>query len=290
MIKKRLLLSLCIAIAILFSNINIRSYAADLDKNEKYLSTMTDEESLMFLKDNNIEIPSELVGKNDLIPFIKSIIINTERNPNFPIYVNYHVTRNFAESLKSAVINYYEINSKISRTASIASSYTLQDSTVLGAWYDSYLNYNCYGHAINQTSNFVDPGYYSNSSFSINDSITTIANLVVKDLNSLGYWARTTSSRPTFSSLASYEKAICVRKGSLDYHFMKLNSGEFWSHKPGQTAVLRYIYSNPGYKFWSNEFSYKGVSYAPTLTYDSSVIYIIYWPKGTGPEPTSNNN
>ena len=187
--------------------------------------------------------------------------------------------------------NYTELVQLAEQVISIAETYdaryTLQNSNVLGSWSDSYLNYNCYGYAIGQTSKFVNPGYYSNSSFSMNLSISAMADLVVKDLDKLGYNAYKTTTKP--SSLSSWEKVICIRKGSSDYHFMKGNSTTYWTHKPGNTNPLSWKYSTPSYTTWTNEYSYKNVAGSATTTYNSSIYYIRYWAKGTGPSISSIN-
>lgn len=254
----------------------------------KVLSSMSDKEILLFLKDKGIEVPSDL-RKNipNIGQYAKTVIQQVEANPEWQPVCSYTITRDFANKIKYVVNSYYGIDNIDNNSVTLYATYTLQDSTVIGPWTDSYLNYNCYGHAIGKTNNFVNPGYYSNKPFSMNLSSTGIANYVVDDLNVLGYWAYTTSIKPTDSSLADYEKAICVRKGFDDYHFMKF--GASWTHKPGNTAVLSYNYSSPEYKTWTNEGSFRGVALEPDKYYNSDVAYIIYWPKDVGPQPLKAN-
>ena len=241
------------------------------------VSTMSEEECLSFIKEKGINIPKDYQDDGELI---KKLIIDAQTLPEgcYPY--------NNTELVKLAK----DIRRVVNQTEGVrASSYQLQDSTVWGSWSDSYLDYNCYGFAINRTSDFVNPGYYSNQSFSRSLSIDDMASLVIDDLDKLGYWSYSTNRKPTESSLATYERAICIRKGSKDYHFMKL-MGSTWRHKPGNTAILSYNYSNPDIKAsWSNELSFRGVAYAPTIWYDSSVKYIIYWSKDVGPQPPTNH-
>ena len=57
---------------------------------------------------------------------------------------------------------------------------------------------------------------------------------------------------------------------------------------PGGTLPLKWKYSSPGQKVWTNESSIKGVSYAPAVTYNSSIYYIVYKHKSPpGIQPTS---
>lgn len=168
---------------------------------------------------------------------------------------------------------------------SVTASYTLVNSTVIGSWSNTYTEYNCYGFSIGNHV-YKDPGYHSNQSFSMSLPIASMADLVIADLNALGYWALKTTTKP--SSLNSYEKVVAIRKGSDDYHFMKGDtSGNDWTHKPGGTNPLRWNYSSPGATIWTNEYSYFNISSPGTLTYNSTIYYIKYWLKnGPGPQPT----
>lgn len=194
-------------------------------------------------------------------------------------------------TLSSGVIpyNYTELvelaNQVIELAETYDAKYALKNSTVVGSWKDSYEKYNCYGYAIGQTSRFVNPGYYSGNNFSMGLSISAMADLVIKDLDKLGYYAVKTTTKP--SAVASWEKVICIRKGNADYHFMKGSSPTYWLHKPGQTNLLKWNYTSPGTAIWTNEYSYKNVSYASTTTYNSTIYYIKYWVKGTGPDISS---
>ena len=159
----------------------------------------------------------------------------------------------YTELIKLAdnIYNIVEIDKKYIKTESKASSYTLVNSTVYGSWSDSYLNYNCYQYALGYTGSAQNPGYYSGQTLNISSSISTMADLVIDDLDVLGYYAYKTTTKPT--SLASWEKVICVRKCSVDYHFMKGSGVNTWYHKPGKTNLLQWKYSSPGYTYWTNE-------------------------------------
>lgn len=166
----------------------------------------------------------------------------------------------------------------------VARASALQDSTLYGTWSDSYLNYNCYGHAIGKHV-FKNPGYYSGQKFSMSLSIQSMAKLVVDDLASLGYTSYYKTTKP--STLKSYEKVIAIRKGTADYHFMKGQTTTNWTHKPGNTNILKWNYTSPNQKIWTNECVFKGTYYSSDTTYNSTIYYIIYWPKDVGPQPDS---
>lgn len=278
------LLSILLLVSLLIS-FNTSAYAVDGNDFEisdvsMLLSSMSDGQLLFFIADKGIVIPDDLKNTPELTQFIKSVITQVEISPGSPLPYNYTVTRDFAEQIKEAVNNYYKVNVM----DNITSSYTLQDSVVHGSWSESFLNYNCYGYAIN-TRHFVNPGHYSGRSFSMSMSISQMADNVVSDLDVLGFWAVKTSTRPT--SLASWEYAVAIRKGSIDYHLMRFSASN-WLHKPGNTAILRWLSSDPGGKIWTNEHSFRGVSYPSNTTYNSSIVYVRYWRKdGPGPQSLS---
>jgi len=158
------------------------------------------------------------------------------------------------------------------------SSYTLQDSTPIGLWNNSYLNYNCYAYSLKRTSG-LQPGSLSGDYFSLTMSISAMADVVLSDLDSQGYWGYKTTTKPT-SLPDKYFKVIAIRKDNSneDYHFMRLygSSLNSWAHKPGRTQPLKWNYSSPSSIIWSNEATAYGNTYEPTITYESTVYYIIY--------------
>lgn len=247
------------------------------DLSIEELSEKSGKECLQILEEYGLVLSETYKNDKQLAEIsIKTIIedINSGAIMNGAILYNYTELVKLAEQVKS-IAETYDVK------------YTLQNSNVIGSWSDSYLNYNCYGYAIGQTSKFVNPGYYSNNNFSMNLSISAMADLVVKDLDKLGYNAYKTTTKP--SSLSSWEKVICIRKGVDDYHFMKGNSTTYWTHKPGMSNPLSWKYSTPAYTTWTNEGSYKNVAISGNKTYNSTIYYIRYWAKGTGPSISSIN-
>lgn len=163
----------------------------------------------------------------------------------------------------------------------------LQDSTTLGSWDNSYYDINCYGYALG-TNTSVNPGYYSGS-YPDYYSISSIADAVVADLDSLGYWASRSTTKP--SLLTYWQEVLCVRKesSSNQFHFMSGGTSVTrWVHKPGKSIPLVWDYSSPGAKVWTDEAVIDGTYYSPSIEYDSTIYYIIYWRKG-GPGPDINS-
>lgn len=129
----------------------------------------------------------------------------------------------------------------------------LSDSEVIESWSASYNDYNCYGYAI-RTYETRTPGNYSGANpggYSISMTASILADYTIKDLEVKGYNAYKTTTRPTI--MAGNQNIICVRTGSGDYHFMRATTPTSWTHKPGFTSLLRWKYSSPGYKVWTNE-------------------------------------
>lgn len=251
---------------------------------------MTDQDVLSSMLNKGLELPSSY--QEDMVytaHVVKLILSDYKKGVGSPDNIPYNYTE-----LVSLAQNIYRTIGIASRDSYLmnvqATTYTLQDSTVIGSWSDSYLNYNCYSYSLGKTSNAVDPGYYSGGSFSMSLSISAMATLVQNDLGVLGYWSTKTTTKP--SSLNSYEYLICIRKGSEDYHFMRSGSTNtsLWRHKPGRTNPLKWKYSSPGYKTWTNENSRYNVCYSGSVTYNSSIYYIRYWSKnGPGPQPSRIN-
>lgn len=243
------------------------------------LSEMSDSECIQFIKECGIVIPDDYSDETAWIPFIKNVIVLVEDNPDYIFGISYPVTLEFANLIKAAVNNYYGIT--VCRTdheqvSTQATGYVLQHSSIHGSWVDEFLNYNCYAFAIGKNDAFYKPGDFSGQSYSISQSISTMANNVKKDLTALGYQNITVgTTRPTSSSLCSNERAICIRKGAYDYHFMKLSSGN-WLHKPSDSRVLKYNYAPTTSRVWDNERAYRNTFEAPNMTYTSTIYYITY--------------
>lgn len=246
--------------------------ANSLPSDRATLSGLSTDEQLYFLQAQGIEVP------HSYSEYITSLITHVEENPNHPIAISNPVTYEIAMKVKNAVNNYYQRdNNQISRAVA---TYTLQDSTVYGSWSESFLNYNCYAYSVGRTDDFYWPGKFSNVpnkyDFDISDSIYSLACDVKADLKSTSFsnqCVSITTTRPT--SLSSGQSCICIRKGPVDFHFMKLSSSS-WYHKPGNTNPLKYKYAPSTSRTWTNEASFRGDTYAPDTYYDSTINYLIY--------------
>ena len=69
---------------------------------------------------------------------------------------------------------------------------------------------------------------------------------------------------------------------------MKSTDASSWLHKPGASVPLRWNYTSPTYKSWTDEGIFSDGYYPGTHTYNSTIYYIIYWAKG-GPGPDINS-
>lgn len=237
-------------------------------------------ECIQILEQYGLDLPEVYQNNTELAEnSIKTIItdLNNGNLQNNAIPYNYTELADLAEQVM-AIAETHD---------AVYASYTLKNSTVIGSWSDSYLNYNCYGYALDKVGYRVNPGYFSGNSFSMNMSISAMADLVVEDLDSLGYYAVKTTTKP--SNLASYYNVICIRKGSNDYHLMKANTAlDRWMHKPGITNPLLWNYTSPAATTWTDEYSSRNVCYAASTTYNSTIYYIKFWSKsGPGPSITS---
>lgn len=247
----------------------------------KMLSEMSENECIDFVKQYNIKIPDDY-SEEIWAPFIKEIIGIVEENPEYEFGFNYTATLEFANAIKAAVNDYYgtSINSNavqsVSQYATRTSSYALQHSTLVDTWMPIHNMYNCYVYSIEIPDYYyVDPGYWSMQSCDASMTIDEIADLTMDDLFALDHERVYSSRTMDTSNLCTNEKIICVRRGTYDYHFMKLNSGE-WYHKPGTSAILKYNHTPSMELIWSDERVLSEGAVGPLRYYDSEIIYISY--------------
>lgn len=276
--RKKTIKAICllmIAITIFFTLQSPITYADNNTFSLKSLVNKSGEECILELEKTGVKLPKVYDDPKQQSEAVKMVICDLNEGK----FAGGLIPYNYTELVKLAET----ITEIVAKNDPYLANTTLVNSTVLGSWNDSYLGYNCYGHAIG-VNRFENPGYYSNKPFSTSLSIGSMADLVIADLDKLGYWAVKTTTKPSF--LASYKNMICIRKGNLDYHFMKGNQDvNYWTHKPGNTNLLKWNYSSPGATIWSNELSFKGVVYPADTTYNSQIYYITYWSKDSGPMP-----
>ncbi len=250
---------------------------------------MSEDECLEFIE-NEIEIPD---GFPEPGAFVKSVIERVEDNPNVPFAINYNVTLNFAEDIRTLVNEYYGTAQR--RSAATRSAYRLLHNWVFtnsgnwgdsdGYWDELWWEYNCYAYSIDRTelpsqysTGFqYQPGDFAHTGyFNYNISINDLAMVVKDDLDFLGYDVYVTDTAPDPVTLEPYEKLICIRRGVSDYHFMKYNASDrYWYHKPGHTAPLRYRHLPSDY-IWTSEISLRGIEELGGHIYDSDIYYIVY--------------
>lgn len=240
------------------------------------LSQLTDQEALAELLKSGLELPAAY-DKND--PYTAEVVKRILLAYRDGAYGPDHIPYSYTELVKLAQ-NVYKVIDVPDIVIQSTPIENLQDSTVIGSWSSSYLGYNCYGYAISTNDN-KNPGYYSNQTYSASLSISQIADLIIADLDVLGYSAIKTTTKP--SSIPSGEYLIAVRKGADDYHVMKADtSASIWKHKPSISQPLFWNYTTPGYKVWTNEHSRNGYNYAGEITYNSTIYYIRYWSRAGG--------
>lgn len=270
--KRRIVLFLLMSFLL-----TVPSFASDTI-SVQYLTECSPEECVSELEGAGISIRKVYDDESVQAAAVKTII----RDLNDCIILGEITPYNYTELSELAL----ELRQQVlEKDKKYAMKYTLANSTVIGKWKNEYANYNCYGYSINRKK-FVNPGYYSGKAFSMSYSISKMADITISDLEKLGYTAYKKAGKPT--KLNDGERIICIRKGPIDYHFMKGGSSVTkWEHKPGGTNPLKWKYSNPGKKVWTNEYSIRNVCYSGNTKYNSTIFYIVYKPKNYGPKVIS---
>ena len=280
-------------IAVTLTLVSFSSFASH--ENVYDFSNFSEKDSMDFVVSHNIEIPTKLLESDNIGNFTKTLIMQSSNSPNIEFCFNYDKTQQYAEDIKSAVHMY--MNWDAVPAIASTNSYYLQYNTVMdeyGNWVTSggyfnpkWYNYNCYAYAINRAE---QPQYYSSGNYiqyqpgnmcgqgSFDDctNISELANIVVADLQCMGYEGISVSS--TVPSISASQELICVRMSEVDYHFMRYDTYTgAWYHKPGNTSVLKYNYVPANDMLWYIEYSSAdGEGYSPYYPYDSSVLYIVY--------------
>ena len=250
---------------------------------EALLTQLSFEEQLQILADYGANISEK--NLESYADFIQLSIYLSEIQNRQSIVSN-PVADEIGKEILDAVNAYYYARPNALETLAYVrqqntSSGWLVDSSTFCNWETSFLNYNCYAYAVGRTDSAYWPGKFStvhdSSNFDLSVSIATLAGNVASDLRSSTFsqnCVTITTTRPT--SLEPGEKCICIRKGSGDFHFMKMESSSEWRHKPGRSIPLKYKYLPSNDQVWSNEAVIAGSYFEPTQTYDSTIYYIIY--------------
>lgn len=157
-------------------------------------------------------------------------------------------------------------------TSKNGTNYTPKYNIYYRAYDESTMKkYNCYSYAIGITYARLNPGYLSGRKYKYD--LKYLTQSVLSDLTVLGYKAKEVkkSYKPS-----ARETMIALRIGSGDYHFMKRMSDGSWTHKPGQTGIIK-LKGNPwDYNTWYGEY-YDGIWHRSNINYTGTIKYIIYW-------------
>ena len=246
--------------------------------------------SISFLSDYEIEVPNLFENEASACAFVLSTVNMVLYESCFESLYSASALIEFSNQIIQATIDHYEIDaSSLQERADYLRAETLssglQENTLV-LWNSTCKRYNCYSYALKRSDAVIDPGSVSGNSSMLysylqSGNVAAVANLVVEDLNALGYsCVRKTTTRPSVSGLSSNQTLICLRLDtdqSTDYHFMRyVPSSEGWQHKPGLTAILRYNYIPSNSRDWLSE-GYNGSAYISSgYTYDSTIYYFVY--------------
>ena len=274
-----------------FSLINVKG-------DDRLLSEMTEDECLEFIIDSGVTIPQSYVNSPVLKQFAKNTITYVENNPDAKFTYNFIDSLKLAEAIKDVVNDYYDNLNIIRGSRGEITVSALENSMIWnnGSWSfyygnykDKWDNYNCYAYAINRSeypaqytiSDQYQVGDFSNSG-SFVAGVTTVydlASIVEDDLESLGM-TNISIDNALPPDIGPNQRLIALRVGYSDYHFMKYDPiTDAWYHKPGQTAVLKYIREMTNSWIWTSEaFNGARLTNNDSLYYDSPILFITYTP------------
>ena len=279
-----------------FTFLNYKQVHAN--STNKNILDMTFIEKKQFLEDNNIVIPSFFSEDEQLEEFLNYIFETLYFHKDFVFCINYSETNQFIEKIRELIIvrNLYS-NSDILLQSDYRDIPELKNSLVYrnGEWVksggnysDDFLNYNCYSFAIDRIdymSEFLNPlnsgrynfniGELSGLEWEISYSIEDTLEIIVADLNKLGY--KNIEISTTIPANINNKDLICYRSGTIDFHFMKYDKIEkCWFHKIGESAIMKYIGEFNNNVSWISEYSHSGKEYEAAVLYDSPIYYITY--------------
>lgn len=268
------------------------AWANDLKDRTLDFQNFTVDDVDHFIEQEGIQVPEDIQRVSGYEDILYTIMMSAYEDPQYRPEYQYTKMQELAETLTQIVrtstfvwgATLGKVDIAKSVTA-VAPSYQLQDSVRYGAWNNSFLDYNCYGFAIDRML-YSNPGFYCHIPIDISKPTSAIADLTLADLRALGYTATYTTTRP--ASLPSYKYMVALRKSATDYHFMKYSSGS-WLHKPGNTNPLKYKYTPANSRAWMNEYIYFNTSKPPTQYYTDTIYYIIYWFTGGGGTTSISN-
>ena len=170
-----------------------------------------------------------------------------------------------------------------------------------GGYYNpKWKNYNCYAFAINRVE---EPQFYESYHFRYSpgdicgvgdfidaESVEELAEFVRLDLLALGYsnvqiLDEIPQANANGKPINESEELICLRRQSdeieeNDYHFMQYDyDSNAWYHKPGDTAVLKYVAHNgipENGALWISEYCNNEMVGSNNEIYESDIKFIKY--------------
>lgn len=212
-----------------------------------------------------------------------------ENDPNYEFCANDTELANLFNNIKSLYMINTRYNDDRRPIEELSNSLVYENGEWVktgGSYHESMNNYNCYSFAIDRLDKF---SYYSADipSLSIGqlsnilefnyhqNPISIVLDQIVSDLESLNL--KNVTYYDSMPNDLSGKELICFRRGYLDYHFMKYdkNSKE-WYHKPGNSAILKYIGTFDNDIRWDLEYSINGYIFTNEITYDSDIYYFTY--------------
>lgn len=272
-----ILLSMLLPIS---TNLSIQAYSTA----PSILSEASDMRIHEFLDEYDVSIPGGEDAFDYWLDFIRSTIAYVEQYGYTNSAYNWSIARDFSEAIEAAVLKYYGSVSKESLTCYSADNtiYTLQDSTPLSAWDNSYEGYNCYSYAVNRLNDWYVVGFSEGITglyylYYGCPNIEELDTWLLSDMASTEFGYNCVSKIeqvPTSSSVPIGATAICMRSCEYDFHFMVLK-GSTWCHKPSGTIPLSWNYSSPDAKVWTNEHVDESGPHAGGVEYDSEIYYYI---------------
>ena len=244
--------------------------------------------SVAFLYDYDI-LMTAAIADEDVAEYVLDVVNKVKVNYEYSDVFGFVGNQMFFDSIAAATKQHYGITYTTLKQRVSAARYVLQDSAMIGSWSDSFESYDCYSYVLGRTGGIGRmPGFMTGQDAYTREYLKSgkfdqIAGFVVGDLKELGKCCTGyTKSLPTTSSLNSFSGVMCLRMTSSslltpDFHFMGYyKSVGQWRHKPGATAVLRYLYSPVKSRIWTNENVKADGAHAGTREYTSDIYYIQY--------------
>ena len=272
----------CLFIVINTEKLDIKAQNLSVS-NPKITNNINENKEIIKTILNKISISEELKNNNQFEYIVDNVYNDILSNPHLEVPYNSDVLIDIYTQIKNILCKEKISTSNISTKWN--GNYKLQQNVVHGEWTDDYEFYNCYAYAIGKTEKDYNYTYQYQPGDFVKDgreylrnvfTIDGLANLVKDDLETLGYKVNISLNQPLF--INDDQELIALRNiYHWDYHFMRYDKNDRqWYHKPGNTAILRYLH-HPSDLLWLQEFY--TLKDGPETTgeyYDSDVYYITF--------------